>query len=211
MQKTILQHLLEEDGIIIPIGADTEKAVKCFSVSHDDPRQSMLINVAKGVFHCHACGYKGNAYTYLIETRQLSEKDAGNVLLSMGLKEENITAQKKVFKQPKRQSQLIYVPSIPEQIAFLNAHYTLSQEYTYQSPTGQLQCKVVKYRLPSSDPTAKIQTLSRTFTPCKNGGYWQTIPTAVHLPSHDRHLIQHLIMPRKFKKYPLNNLKLRTQ
>ena len=59
---TILESLLALDGVVLPRGGGANKMVECFSPSHDDRNASMSVNVSKGVYNCHGCGIKGNAY-----------------------------------------------------------------------------------------------------------------------------------------------------
>ena len=84
MESTILQRLLEADGIKLPSGGGAEKAVRCFGPNHDDTTASMSVNVARDVYNCHGCGLKGNAWTYLTEVRGHDRARAVEILEQHG-------------------------------------------------------------------------------------------------------------------------------
>ena len=67
MKRTILEELLLADGIKLREGGGSDKMVLCWA--HEEKTPSMSVNVAKGVYNCHGCGAKGNAYSTSLITR----------------------------------------------------------------------------------------------------------------------------------------------
>lgn len=78
-----LREAMEADGVVLK-GKPPEMTALC--PFHDDKNPSMNINVVKGLYHCHSCGAKGDAVTYLRERRGMSMKDA---LIATGKAEEH--------------------------------------------------------------------------------------------------------------------------
>ena len=72
-----LADLMIEDGATLE-GTGAERMRLCFA--HNEKTPSMAVNVTKGVFHCHGCGYSGNVVTYLKDVRDLTGRDAFNLL-----------------------------------------------------------------------------------------------------------------------------------
>ena len=92
----ILVRLLEEDGVKLQ-GSGTELNARC--PLHDDRTASMSVNTEKGFYNCHGCGASGDAWTYLMAGRDMSERDA-KAYLQRGLKIVGGTEARKPEKAP---------------------------------------------------------------------------------------------------------------
>lgn len=60
MATEVEQLLTDKDIYFIPKGKDL--LVKCFNPEHDDSSPSMRIDREEGIYHCLACGHKGNIF-----------------------------------------------------------------------------------------------------------------------------------------------------
>ena len=72
-----LVDLLAADGITVKGTGNNWLGLCPF---HDDTTSSFNVDPEKGVFFCHGCGAKGNAYQYLIRKRDLTPADAKAIL-----------------------------------------------------------------------------------------------------------------------------------
>lgn len=63
--KPPLRVLLDAYGIEYRDGYGWTKA-NCFNPEHDDRVASASVNLDEGVFHCFACGVKGDAYSLIM-------------------------------------------------------------------------------------------------------------------------------------------------
>jgi DNA primase len=52
-------ELLEKNKIYFKV-AGNDLLIKCLNPEHDDTNPSMRVDKVSGIFHCFACGYKGN-------------------------------------------------------------------------------------------------------------------------------------------------------
>ena len=194
MRTTILQQLLEEDGIKIPKGTGAEHMILCFIHSESDP--SMSVNIAKGVYFCHGCGAKGNAYTYLTEVRGLSSKKAWKKLEQCGSTPDNLEFQQTAHKAEK-QEQERERKGLPRHTD--RPYETLAKDYKgkcvavykYLHPEDNDDQAVIVQRWheikKDRDGKKKIKKTFITYTPCtKSGGYWVASPNNEDLPPEDR-------------------------
>ena len=89
-----VQQLLEQKKIaFVPVGRDFK--VCCLNPEHDDSDPSMRVDRITGIFHCFACGFKGNIFTFFDEKvnflqqkrelfkRKLHQKLAENIGLEL--------------------------------------------------------------------------------------------------------------------------------
>lgn len=58
-----VENLLKEKGVAFNVSG-RDFLVKCFNPEHDDSNPSMRVDKTTGVFHCFACGYKGDLFKY---------------------------------------------------------------------------------------------------------------------------------------------------
>ena len=190
MQLVLLQALLAEDGIHLPDAGGAEKAIKCFSPAHEDTAPSMSVNVAKGLYLCHACGIKGNAYTYLTEIRGVSPKEAMQRLEEAGMTKPQTEAFAQRNKQFKADRSGMPKP-VRKPYDQMKDH-DLADEYRYVNEKGGLLWLVRRYE--HRTVTGKSKTFL-PFTPNPDGGWWVCAPTHAGLPEASR-----------VQKYPLYRL-----
>ena len=88
---SVIEVLLAEDGIDLPSGGGADKSIRCFNPGHEDKTPSMCVNVVKNVYTCYGCGWRGNPFLYLTETRGLSKADAMHKLRQMGVAEDSVS------------------------------------------------------------------------------------------------------------------------
>ncbi len=141
-----LVDLLREDGVELH-GEGPEIAAKC--PFHDDRTPSMSVNVEKEVYNCHGCGAEGDAVTYLVDKRGLSQKEA-----LREVKGEMYSTQPKPRKKESQPSQPRWVSGLPEN-AITRHRYLL----------GDGSLAFVVCRFPKG---AKAKC--KPYTPAKRGG-----------------------------------------
>lgn len=55
--------LLKDKGVPFNVSG-RDYLVKCFNPDHDDSNPSMRVDKVTGIFHCFACGFKGDVFKY---------------------------------------------------------------------------------------------------------------------------------------------------
>ena len=90
MITSIIRRLMEEDGVNFGSGMATQRTVRCVSRDHNDKKPSLSVNLARGVYHCHSCGLKGNPYTYLTTIRNMKPAGAMEVLKGLDATQGNV-------------------------------------------------------------------------------------------------------------------------
>ena len=190
IKTTILQQLLEADGIKVPTRGGAEKQMTCFNPFHKDSSPSMSVNVAKGIYHCHGCGISGNAFTYLSEIRGYDTKQAVECLKEHGATETVVNSleqmQRKAVADRKR---LPYnSDTIPETLRVNNIEYKATQKHEYRKADGTLAKVVMIYtQPPETVPDGKKPRKEpRPFTPRSQGGWWWADCINDKLPERDR-------------------------
>ena len=143
---TRLVDLLREDGVKLR-GKGPEIAAKC--PFHDDRKPSMSVNVEKEVYNCHGCGAEGDAVTYLMDKRGLSQKEA-----LREVKGEMHSTQPKPRKKESRPSRPYWISGLPEN-AITRHRYLL----------GDGSLAFVVCRFPKG-----AQAKCKPYTPAKRGG-----------------------------------------
>ena len=143
---TRLVDLLREDGVKLR-GKGPEIAAKC--PFHDDRTPSMSVNVEKEVYNCHGCGAEGDAVTYLMDKRGLSQKEA-----LREVKGEMHSTQPKPRKKESRPSRPYWISGLPEN-AITRHRYLL----------GDGSLAFVVCRFPKG-----AQAKCKPYTPAKRGG-----------------------------------------
>jgi len=191
---TILVQLLRADGITIPDGTTSERMMKCFNPHHDDAKPSMSVNVAKGVYYCHVCNLRGNAYTYLTQQKHYAAKQAVAKLMALGASAAQIANEQDIDKREvqKRKMQAYYTDTIPERLTVkrggTNVRYPRHQTFDYHDTEKRLRQRVVTYLEPSEYVEAgkKPRKEVRPFTPRSEGGWWWKTCTSELIPVRDR-------------------------
>ena len=192
---SILQILLERDGIPLPKGGRAEKAIKCFMPGHDDGSPSMSVNVAKSVYFCHGCEAKGNAYTYLTDVRGLGKAEATKILVSLGATKENLSHYQSTDKKNKeeRAKKRSGLPKTAEAPYECLGAAILTATYNYYAPDDLVDQKhpIIVQRWEeklkdkkTGEPKTKKTLL--TFLKRTEGDYWVTKPDNENIPPEDR-------------------------
>ena len=188
---TLLEILLDQDGIRLPRGGGAEKAVNCFSPHHEDKTASMSVNVAKGLFNCHGCGFHGNAYQYLTDGRGLRclpPEDAKRVMREAGAHDGYVRAAVNAAEDAQRRDRR-EPPSTKEPYNKAKVRKDVLGDrvalYDYPDADGRLVFKVGRYEATVDDKDKPIKTF-RPFTPKPDGsGYWAVGPMSDQLePEH---------------------------
>ena len=186
---TILETLLGQDGIDLPRGGGAEKAIACFNPAHDDDSPSMSVNVSKGLYNCHGCGVRGNAYQYLTDFRRLEPAEAMQTLQDLGGSEAYANSMRKQFEANEEKNRRD-PPSTSDIYGKARITKTLMGDrtalYDYTDPAGKVEFKVGRYEA-SVDGEDKPKKTFRPFTPKKDGtGYWVVSPRSEQLPLEGR-------------------------
>ena len=193
MRTTLLQQLLEEDGVVIPEGTGAERMILCFFHKESDP--SMSVNVAKGVYFCHGCGAKGNAYTYLTEKRGCRPDEACAILEKYGYTPDSIKHHQKQHKTSKEEKERTR-KGLPKQAK--EPYKTLGKKdnplkliatYNYIRPEDSPDRAVIVQRWHETIKGKDGNRIKKTFisyTPRAEGGYWVAAPNNEDLPPEDR-------------------------
>ncbi|MCY4419643.1 MAG: CHC2 zinc finger domain-containing protein [Gammaproteobacteria bacterium] len=195
---SILQTLLERDGIHLPKTGGAEKSIKCFMPNHDNDSLSMSVNVAKSVYFCHWCKATGNPYTYLTDVRGISKPEAMQMLESLGATKANLdhyqTADRKNKEERARaESGLPKVAKAPYDSLGPQFNGYLTATYKYYKPEDQVTLKhpIIVQRWEekqknkkTGEPKTKKTLL--TFLPRAQGDYWVTKPDNDVIPPEDR-------------------------
>ena len=180
MKTTILQELLAEDGVRLPEGGGAEKSIKCFSPHHEDSSPSMSVNVAKGLYRCHGCGIKGNAYQYLTDIRGWEPQRAMQRLEESGATRE----QTSTFVQRQAEHEASHAgrpKSVKEPYPRLGDGSECVDESDYTNGEGDLVFRVCRYEQKSTKPKKRKTFLPFTKQP-EPGGWWVCSPTHEQLP-----------------------------
>ncbi len=192
---SVLQAVLEKDGIHLPKGGGANKSIKCFMPGHDDDSPSMSVNVAKDVFFCHGCKAKGNAYTYLTEVRGCTKKEALEILESHGATQANLShyqakdSENKAERTRARKGQPRHVKA---PYTTHSKGFTLSATYHYyrrDDPEHEHPIIVQRWDGTVKDGKTgeyKAKKDIYTFVPAGKGGFWNTAPDNEGLPDEDR-------------------------
>lgn len=69
MSDDVKNLLVEKEVKFVQKGKDL--LIKCLNSEHDDSSPSMRVDSLGGQFHCLACGYKGNIFTYFNKVRNI--------------------------------------------------------------------------------------------------------------------------------------------
>lgn len=72
-EKPDLIQVLNHYDILARDGR-TEQLTLC--VAHSESTPSMSVNVIKGLVHCHACGFKGDSLSIIMEREQIGYRAA---------------------------------------------------------------------------------------------------------------------------------------
>ena len=194
MSGTILQTLLERDGIMLPEGG-VEKSIRCFSPNHDDDDPSMSVNVVENVYYCHGCGYKGNAYTYLTEHKGMSQKEAMETLESLGAGSDYVQHYKdKAGKDKEEQSrtrsgQPRHTDKPYGKLSKESTAKLVSTYHYYESGDTERANPIIVQRWEEKKTVKekiKIKKTFLTYTPRSEGGYWVAAPDNEDMPPEDR-------------------------
>jgi DNA primase len=69
MSEDVKNLLVEKEVKYVQKGKDL--LIKCLNPEHEDSSPSMRVDALGGQFHCLACGYKGNIFTYFNRVRNI--------------------------------------------------------------------------------------------------------------------------------------------
>ena len=156
---TALGDLLREDGIKL-LGPGPEHSCRCWNAaghSHEDRSPSMSVNVEKGVFFCHACDIRGNAYEYLVKHRNLSPREAKQKLDGSGSPPQAKAPRPKTAKRPPRR-----LPDLPDKAV---------ARHKYLDAAGKLHVVICRF-------DGKPKCLP--YVPDGNGGWIERMPPGPH-------------------------------
>ena len=184
---SFLEKLLLEDGIHLPQKGGAEKMIRCFSPNHDDRTASMSVNVAKDRYHCFGCGLAGGPYTYLTEIRQLSSKQAMELLDKRGAPKYYTRAEinQRQEKETSNKRQPKKVTQIPRQITNKGITKNLVGQYDYTTYDGEILFCVARYEWDNS--TGKRSKSFLQFTKRRTAeGWWTVGPTNSMLPEIEK-------------------------
>ena len=187
--RTVLETLLEQDGIRLPESSAAEMRIPCFNPAHDDGAESLSIDVVRGSYRCHGCGIHGKADKYLTEFRGLGLAEAKDAFRAAGAAEEVVQSLMAAPAQADRRESL-EPPSTDEPWMEAEVRRRLppghrTALYTYTDAAGKEVFKVGRYeatRDNSDEPIVRFYE----FTPKPDGsGYWQVRPMSDQLePEH---------------------------
>lgn len=193
---SILQALLENDGIKLPTAGGAEKSIKCFMLGHDDDTPSMSVNIAKDLYYCHGCKAKGNPYTYLTDVRGCSKKEALRILETYGATSEHREYYQTKHNEHKRETAKARKGEMkqadkPYDSLGKNFNGYLAATYHYYRPDDPKKKNPIIVRrweekIKVKDKHKTKKTLL-TFVPrMKYSGYWVTKMDNESLPAEDR-------------------------
>ena len=184
MSATVFERILLEDGVRIPPGGGAEKSIRCFSPTHDDKEPSMSVNVLKGVYNCHGCGIKGNAWDYLRDIRGLSPNEARKCLADAGstdvysgtLRDGSVEKTGTPTAKP-----VLSVSRIPARAKTKgNLVGIFTKEYEYRDAAGVHVFSVARYDA-TTDAGEGVKSF-RQYTVNPEGGYHPVGPVSQSLP-----------------------------
>ena len=192
IKSDALSALLQKDGInLTKSKANGQIMTHCFNPNHDDKTPSLAINQATGVYFCHGCGIKGNAYTYLIEIKGESKDRAIEILEQFGWVSDKIKKEKEGYKRRKDARRGLppftksLWPSPRDSKGKDMLSYKLVADYKYVDKEG---CDMlIKRRWENREDVSHIKKTFALFTFAKKGGWWASKPTNEALPAEDRH------------------------
>jgi len=142
--------------------------------------------VSKGVYNCHGCGIKGNAYQYLTDIRRLDPATAKQALRDMGGSDAYVAAAQASAQEAQRQEQREPRWTKEPYGKARISKDTLADRvdlYPYPDAAGNLVFQVGRYEAMRDDKDKPDKTF-RPFTPCPEprGGYWAVGPMSDQLP-----------------------------
>ena len=205
--SSLLVKFMEEDRIANELKASkgVEREMSCFFPDHDDKDPSMSVNVNDGVYFCHGCGKKGNAYQYLLDFRNLSKQEAMAVMNKASGGDENYVASKVNEAEAtanKVKTELYTFKSIPKRVPLKKGSsiiLDLVKEYKYYDINDRLIFIVARYETKFASGEGK--KTFRTFSKKKTADeYYAAAPLNKSIPDKDR-------MVDKCPLYGLNNIK----
>ena len=201
-----LSVLLEEDRISMPApNASGQIMINCFNPQHDDKTPSLAINKAKGMYYCHGCGIKGNAYTYLVDIRRYNKKKVMQKLEQLGLTDERKDFQKEKWEDKERRKK-----GLPPKSTWLHRwplnskgepmrKYKYVADYTYLDEEGNII--FIKRRWEDASDVDNIRKMFWIYTKASDDdGWWLSSPLNEGLLEKDR-----------IAQYPLYNFQSVTQ
>ena len=180
-----LEVLLDSDGIKLS-GHGEERSIKCFNRHHKSDVPSLRVNVVKGTYHCHGCGIRGNAWSYL-KKNGYSDRNIKHILSRLGWTDGTIrhALDQIATWERERQGWAKYIDGDPYP-AFGGRNGVprakCIAQHEYRRADGHLIC--VRYRYEKLHK--KIPKIL-TFTPSSRGGWWMDEPDSQSIPPESRH------------------------
>jgi len=189
IKQGALLALLSEDGIKIPSSGGSEKSIRCFSPSHHDTEPSMSVNIVKGMYFCHGCGIKGDAYTYLTEIRGMLPKEAADLLTDdhEWSPERLKTAQDAAREASNRKKGLPKLVDEPY-TRLGKGKIKAIATHDYKALDGSLIVRVQRFSRPPEDFDGRKPPKVMPFTPASRGGWWVCSPLNKNLPDEDQRI-----------------------
>ena len=185
-----LVRLMEEDGLEIPTGESPIRRLPCFRAEHAQ-ESPMWVNVTEGSFHCAACNWGGDAYTYLGDVRGIKSPRARRRLLTVfGWRTDRIKLSELRYYQQKRAEKGM-PPLLAEAAPDRSRPWPVVARYEYRNLNGRLTNFVLVRAERPYRPTSR--TYQREYTPATaplteeiRGGFWLSDPLNGALPERDR-------------------------
>ena len=178
--------LMDEDGVVFKSREGQWWTAHCFA--HDDSTPSLSVNTATGGYYCHGCHIKGNAYTYLLEVRNMPKVDAIEKMKAEG----GWTDDKSGYEQERGQQmhdegvrnkseRPKWAEKLPTRIGGLD----LAKKFSYLNQEGRVVLAVCRYDGFGREGVPK--KTYRQYTPSTtHGGYWLCSPLKSTIPAVDR-------------------------
>ena len=163
--------------------------VRCFSPAHDDSSPSCSVNLVKGVYSCHGCGIKGNAFTYLVGIRGISREEAGKLLSEKGWNDEGIAKLREDHQQEidRKQGLPAYVDDVRPYLRSKKGEDVakLIATHDYKLGDGTLVCRLGRYEKLNKENKGNVPKVL-PYTPRGGGGFWNCWPNHTGVPAADK-------------------------
>ena len=180
MSSTLIK-LMIEDGLDVIDTGDGELRGECWSPHHSDSRHSMRIDVVKGRYLCHTCGFGGDTLKYLMGKRGMETLEAMRWLKRAGYSGEQI---KRMRQSRNHSGPPTWRAGIPDRNL---RGWMLAGTYHY----AEASMAVAEYRPPiareikeyRSSPEVQRVVFSKAFS--QGSGWWRCDCLDRRLPEED--------------------------
>ena len=145
----------------------------------------MSVNLAKGVYYCHGCEIKGNAYNYLLDIRGMTKKEALELLKGGGWTEQKLQKSQDEIAQKSNAAEGL--PKSAHEPWDKLGGKMATAVYDYRNAEGGLVARVVRYAEPHiREGKDKPDKSIMEWVPKASGGWWLCAATNSNIPDCDR-------------------------